>query len=294
MVRLGRLVVGVALITAVALVPMGAGAAPGATKMFSIDARSDQYVATGIVLNKAVSVSLMVGGNGSCHVPPLAGCEPGDASGSGHSPGQCVSAGALPPTAPHLPWGAMVGKLGANGKPFLIGNSRTVSGKGELFMVYNDCHAGPSTPQGGYNDNGGTFSVAATLISSNARPSAPVVGGVVEIKSVDPNSRIPTKATIRHAGSRAATPLRAGDDVRVGDVIATNANTVMAIDLSLGGRIGVNANSDITITGPRGAIGPDSVQVDSGSVWAKLEQFGKLKTPLEVSPDGGGTMSIKG
>lgn len=32
-------------------------------------------------------------------------------------------------------------------------------------MVYNDCQAGPSTPQGGYNDNGGTFDVAATIIS---------------------------------------------------------------------------------------------------------------------------------
>lgn len=106
-----------ALVVAVALVPMGAGAAPRATKMFSINARSDQYVATGIVLKKGVSVSLEVGGDGSCHVPPIAGCEPGNASGAG-SPDQCVSAGGLAPTAPNLPWGAMVGKLGAKGEPF--------------------------------------------------------------------------------------------------------------------------------------------------------------------------------
>src|ERR1700731_2576929 len=124
MLRSARLVLGVALIAAVALVPMGAGAAPRATKTFIIDARSDRYVATGIVLKKGVRVSLKVGGNGSCHEPPVAGCEPGDASGTGHSPGQCVAAGGRPPTAPNLPWGAMVGKLRAKGKPFLIGNSR--------------------------------------------------------------------------------------------------------------------------------------------------------------------------
>jgi len=58
-------------------------------------------------------------------------------------------------TAPSAPLGALIGKVGQNGQPFLLGaNLDTyLMASGELFIGYNDI------PGWGYSDNYGSYTV---------------------------------------------------------------------------------------------------------------------------------------
>jgi hypothetical protein len=139
--------------------------------------------------------------------------------------------------------------------------------------------------------DGGRFSGTPTVLVTchggpcKGTPPGPMgVGGVAEIKVKDPKNPTPPSVAVRHRGSSTFTPLNVGDHVQVGDEITTNANTVTAIEFSLGGRVWVNSNSEIVITGPRRVTGPDSVRVDKGSLWVRLE---KMKEPIEIQTNGG-------
>ena len=76
------------------------------------------------------------------------------------------------------------------------------------------------------------------------------------------------------------------------DRIRTDAFTVAAFEFAIGGRVGVNKNSEVVVTSERGSDEPGRprVKLTKGQMWAKCQ---KLKEPLEIET-GGGVMGIKG
>lgn len=66
------------------------------------------------------------------------------------------------------------------------------------------------------------------------------------------------------------------------DVLSTDANSVAALEFTVGGKIGINKGSAVRIIGNRSAADATSGQVlklDSGTIWAK---FDKQKSPLYI------------
>ena len=143
------------------LTPAGA-AAPRGT--WVVDATSASWLDTGLLLKAGETIDLTASGDGTCHTPAGGGCPAGDASGSGH--GTCAAAGYNPGPAPDQPWGAVVGRLGMNGNPFLVGSAATVTGPGTLQLAYNDCQPSNSGAGPGYSDNAGSYTVTATAANA--------------------------------------------------------------------------------------------------------------------------------
>ncbi len=114
------------------------------------------------------------------------------------------------------------------------------------------------------------------------------VAKLTEIKSADKNA---PHLTVRRNG-KILTPYE-GMDLYQKDVITTDNNTVAAIEFSIGGRAGINRNSQIVITSERSVKSTAESpwpKISKGGMWAKC---GKLKEPLEIQTNGGVT-GIKG
>jgi hypothetical protein len=122
----------------------------------------------------------------------------------------------------------------------------------------------------------------------NAPPGT--LAAIVEIKARD--SAQPTVAFVQRGGTGPVTPLRVGDTLQKGDVVGTDGNTLLALELALGGRVGVNSGSEVQLTGERtvGSTTTDSFKLSKGGMWARC---GELKEPLEIQTNGG-VMGIKG
>jgi hypothetical protein len=126
------------------------------TKTLTLSTGSPVYLDTGVDLAKGASATISVKGNGTCHAGGGFPCpDPGSPNGAGPL---CAAYSVPPgPAGPNVPFGAVAGRVGNAGTPFLIGAGKTVAGPGELFLVYNDCE-----PPTGYSDNAGSFKVSVT------------------------------------------------------------------------------------------------------------------------------------
>jgi hypothetical protein len=115
------------------------------------------------------------------------------------------------------------------------------------------------------------------------------VAKVIEIKGTTAGSA--GHAYIRKGGTGPLMPLTESENVQIGDVISTNAGSVMAMEFAIGGIVGLNAGAEVTIVNERGvkATHP-GLKIFRGGMWAKC---GKLKEPLEIQTNGG-AMGIKG
>lgn len=81
----------------------------------------------------------------------------------------------------------------------------------------------------------------------------------------------------------------------VKDHYITDANTVAALEFLIGGRVGINKNTDIEIVNERSAADKSATKrviLKSGSLWVKADAKA-LKQPLEIQTNGG-VMGIKG
>lgn len=82
----------------------------------------------------------------------------------------------------------------------------------------------------------------------------------------------------------------------VRDHYITDANTVAALEFLIGGRVGINKNTDIEIVNERsvadGKTQVKRVVLKSGGLWVKADAK-TLKQPLEIQTNGG-VMGIKG
>lgn len=78
----------------------------------------------------------------------------------------------------------------------------------------------------------------------------------------------------------------------IGDKLTTEAKSVAAVEFVVGGKIGINPNSSVVITGNRSATDASGsvLQVASGAVWAK---FDKQKSPLIIRTPSA-TLGIRG
>lgn len=78
------------------------------------------------------------------------------------------------------------------------------------------------------------------------------------------------------------------------DHFKTSRDTVAALEFFIGGRVGVNRDTEIEIVTERSVadqnIGTQRIILHNGGLWMKS---GKLKKPLEIQTNGG-TMAIKG
>jgi hypothetical protein len=155
----------------VALAVTAPGAAWGAVELgtFTVPASSPNWLDTGLNLSAGASDTLSVAGNGTCHVGGASDCPVGNPHGAGFT---CAGSpfGNFPPgpAGPTIPYGALAGKINANGTPFLVGPGVTVTGPGELFLVFNDCN-----PPMGYSDNAGSYAVSVSGTPPNASDSPP-------------------------------------------------------------------------------------------------------------------------
>jgi hypothetical protein len=198
--------VGLSLLLAglVILVVAGAGAAPAGavdTTTVTVDTLQTSFQSTGITLGEGETVKLVAKGDGTCHAGGAGDCPIGDASGVGATCGGFEPG----PAGPDIPYGAVAGRLGADGKGFLVGEKATVTGPGELFLVYNDCNP----TKGGYSDNAGSFQVTISDLGP-----AIIRGRVVDEKgfgvpavtvSASPEGGGGGKAARRGPGGRAKT-----------------------------------------------------------------------------------------
>jgi hypothetical protein len=87
-------------------------------------------------------------------------------------------------------------------------------------------------------------------------------------------------------------PIGLGSQLRPHDKIRTDAHTVMAVELDLGGRVGVRESSRVEILGDRSVHGEGTgrSRLTKGGMWAKC---GQMKESLEIQTSGG-VMGIKG
>jgi hypothetical protein len=147
-----------------------ASTAPAAvtTQTFTVSASSSSWLGTGIVLPSGASVTVSASGDGTCHAGGASDCPVGNPNGAGftcaNSPFGNFSSG---PAGPDFPYGALAGRVGDTGVPFLVGTGRTVTGPGQLFFVFNDCN-----PPLGYSDNAGGYTITVTGDWSGSSPPA--------------------------------------------------------------------------------------------------------------------------
>lgn len=138
---------------------------------------------TGLTLSSGADATLTSQGDGTCHVPSAVDCPVGNPNGVADCTSTAI--GNLPPgpAGPGLPFGAVVGRLGPRGTPFLVGSGpTTVHGPGTLYLLYNDCN-----PPGGYGDNGGSFKVTVTVTGDSAPPATtPEDTSPPQVKALSP------------------------------------------------------------------------------------------------------------
>jgi hypothetical protein len=133
-----------------------ANSAPGHT--FTVSARNPAWQDTRLYIRRGMNARVVVtGGNGTCH-PGAPGC-PRKPEGAGFLCSKTALGQTYPngPAGAQVPYGAVAGRIGPRGKPFLIGRHVTVTGPGELYLVYNDCE-----PPAAYRDNRGAWTVSVT------------------------------------------------------------------------------------------------------------------------------------
>ncbi len=83
--------------------------------------------------------------------------------------------------------------------------------------------------------------------------------------------------------------------LRSGDIIETGDNTLLTLEFLIGGRVGINRNARVEITGDRevtdSSTGPRKLTLQRGSMWARPSSSGNH--PLEIQTNGG-TLGMRG
>jgi hypothetical protein len=211
------------------------------------------------------------------------------------------------PAPPRLSFGAhnFASLLPGLNQTFFIGDGLTGTGAGgvqkfnvpptatRLYLGLTDAFDFVGPP-GCFNGNSGSLSATFTIGGQTLEPVPPPgeppapVGSVTEIRTKSGKGK-PRAEILRDGGWQR---LRVGDDLAPGDRVRTDEDTVMAIELDLGGRVHVRANSNVEILGERSVRGLDAqgFELTKGGVWAKC---GQMKESLEIQTTGG-VIGIKG
>lgn len=119
---------------------------------------------------------------------------------------------------------------------------------------------------------------------------------VLRVQSIRPIN--PGKAAIlqqRHAGESQAYQVSENSTGYIKDRYQTDPNTVAALEFLIGGRVGINCDTQIEIVNERSVADGSAVKrviLNNGSLWVKADARA-LKQPIEIQTNGG-VMGIKG
>lgn len=117
---------------------------------------------------------------------------------------------------------------------------------------------------------------------------------VQSIKAVEKGKASELKR--QKAGETAYYPASVHSSGYIKDHFKTDANTVAALEFTIGGRVGINKNTDIEVVNERSvADGKTTVKriiMKNGALWVKADSA-KMKERLEIQTSGG-IMGIKG
>ena len=131
------------------------------------------------------------------------------------------------------------------------------------------------------------------LLSASLWAESPVAR-VQSIESTQPGGQ----ALLQRRHEKEAQPYRVTVNATgyVRDHFVTNKNTVAALEFLIGGRVGLNKDSDIQIVDDHsikdGKTSVTRIILKSGAMWVKADAA-SLKQPLEIQTNGG-VMGIKG
>lgn len=135
--------------------------------------------------------------------------------------------------------------------------------------------------------------VTLCLYLSQLAGSEEPVLRVQSIRAVTPAR--PAVLQQRHAGESKAYQVSENSTGYVKDHYLTDPNTVAALEFLIGGRVGINHNTEIEIVNERSIADGSPVKrviLGSGSLWVKADAK-TLKQPIEIQTNGG-VMGIKG
>jgi hypothetical protein len=244
-----------------------------ATRSLSVPAQTP-FMSTGVTLKSGESALITATGTISY------GSQNPACSGSDIPPDGC-GAETICPVGGGC--GALVGRLG-DGPAFLVGDRKTVDGPGVLLLGIND-------QKGAFGDNSGAFAVTIT-ITAGATPPAPAPGTSV--------GKVTRVSGGRHAWVQGKdgrlTPLQPGTELGLGDTIVTGDNTTVTIDFTIGGRAGVNSNSEVTVVSER-TVADKSTNgpaiLDMFDLYGIGQRAAKAREPVEIQTNGG-VIGIKG
>lgn len=145
------------------------------------------------------------------------------------------------------------------------------------------------------DNQGRKFSITG---SGNGKP--PATSKPPKLPAIDPAK---AKGRIKDISGGNVTVIRDGQRYSVdkntllqaGDIIETGKGTLVLFEFSIGGRVGINSNARVEITGDRevtsSSTGPRKLTLQKGSMWAK--PAGVIDHPLEIQTNGG-TMGVRG
>lgn len=180
-------------------------------------------------------------------------------------------------------------QLGASLDQFKIPSKAT-----RAYFGFADAYGNGPGPPGYYDDN--TGSLDAVVDIQKPKPPEPPP----EPEPVDPLAvaKIAEFRTANGMGKPHAFFFRGGEkqeigpktQLRPGDDVETDENTIVAIEFAIGGRVAVKPDTLIRILSERSAGGLTKPGAKAGGIWAKCD---KLKEPFEVQTSGG-VMGIKG
>ncbi|MCY7303296.1 MAG: hypothetical protein LH654_09740 [Thermoleophilia bacterium] len=152
----------------------------------------------------------------------------------------------------------------------------------------------------GYGAKPGT-TIAMKLKSAPSTPPAapklpplpPTANATARIFQHNANhGKGPGRATVKRDGKLYSGLLNS--KLQNGDIIKTDGNTVVAVEFIIGGRVGININTEVEMINERAvAIRGESTTraaLKNAGLWVKAD---KLREPLEIQTNGGVT-SIKG
>jgi len=81
------------------------------------------------------------------------------------------------------------------------------------------------------------------------------VGKIVQLKLKDKHGLF-TSLLVRHKGGNQFVPLSRGSPVYLGDELQTGHNTVVAIEFIIGGQVGINSDTQVTVNSERSVQDP--------------------------------------
>ena len=120
---------------------------------------------------------------------------------------------------------------------------------------------------------------------------------VLRVESIKPaDGKGPAVLSQQRPGDANGYPVSVNTTGYLKDHFLTDKNTLAALEFLIGGRVGINKDTDVEVVSERsvadGKVNAQRIILKNGSLWVKADA-NQLKQPLEIQTSGG-VMAIKG